>query len=83
MSRQRSGDLELGANEIVVRRDELDRLQDDLYALGCAIEDIERDLDSRPSTRELADALEWLLQAARPLRQRSISAPSAPPTNSS
>ena len=83
VSRQRAADLALGPNEIVVRRDELDRLHDDLYTLGCAIEDVERDLDSKPSNRELTDAVDWLLQAAKPLRQREISAPTTPPTNSS
>ncbi|MGB3734970.1 MAG: hypothetical protein WA964_08450 [Ilumatobacter sp.] len=83
MSRQRAADLALGTNEIVVRRDELDRLHDDLYMLGCAIDDIERDLDAKPSNRELAEALAWILQAAKPLREREISAPSTPPTISS
>lgn len=83
VSRQRAADLALGTNEIVVRRDELDRLHDDLYMLGCAIDDIERDLDAKPSNRELAEALAWILQAAKPLREREISAPSTPPTISS
>ena len=83
MSRQRAADLALGVNEIVVRRDELDRLHDDLYMLASAVEDVERDLDSKPSNRELIDALAWLLQAGKPLQDREISAPSTAPTNSS
>lgn len=83
VSRQRSADLALGANEIVVRRDELDRLHDDLYALACAVEDVERDLDTKPSNRELAEAVDWLLHAAKPLRHREISAPGTPSTDSS
>lgn len=83
VSRQRAADLALGANEIVVRRDELDRLHDDLYMLACAIEDVERDLGENPTDRELAEALDWLLHAAKPLRNREISAPSTPPINSS
>lgn len=83
VSRHRAADLALGDNEIVVRRDELDRLHDDLYTLACATEDIERDLDTKPSNRELADALDWLLQAAKPLQGREISGPSTSPINSS
>ena len=83
VSRQRAADLALGGDEIVIRREELDRLHDDLYMLACAVEDIERDLDSKPSNRELADALDWLLQAAKPLRDREISAPVAPTRNTS
>jgi hypothetical protein len=83
VSRQRAADLALGVNEIVVRRDELDRLHDDLYMLACAIDDVERDLGTRPSTRELADALDWLLHAAKPLQNREISAPGTPPVKTS
>jgi endogenous inhibitor of DNA gyrase (YacG/DUF329 family) len=79
VSRQRAADLALDVNEIVVRRDELDRLHDDLYTLGCAIEDVERDLDTMPSNRELAEAVDWLLQAAKPLHGREVSAPGAQP----
>lgn len=83
VSRQRAADLALGVNEIVVRRDELDKLHDDLYMLACAIEDVERDVGEKPTTRELAEALDWLLEAAKPLQDREISAPAAPTTDSS
>jgi hypothetical protein len=83
VSRQRAADLALGPNEIVVRRDELDRLHDDIYTLGCAIEDVERDIGVRPSNRELAEAVDWLLQAAKPLQAREISAPGTASKNSS
>lgn len=83
VSRQRAADLALGVNEIVVRRDELDRLHDDLYMLACAVEDVERDIGTKPSNRELRDAVDWLLQAAKPLQDREISAPSTPPSDSS
>lgn len=85
VSRQRAADLALGVDEIVIRRDELDRLHDDLYMLACAVDDTERDLQERGplSNRELRDALDWLLQSARPLRDRELSAPGSPPTNTS
>jgi hypothetical protein len=52
-----------------VARHALDALRDELYVLACAVEDVERDLAAapRPTTRDLQDALTWLLDAARPL----------------
>ena len=77
VARQRAADLSLGADELIVDRRRLDRLQDDLYVLACAVEDVERDLaaSGRPTNAELREALDWLLDAARPLRDREISAP--------
>ncbi len=85
VSRQRAADLALGIDEIVIRRDELDRLHDDLYMLACAVDDTERDLSERGplSNRELREALEWLLESARPLRDRELSAPTPTPGDSS
>ncbi len=73
MARQRARELELSENELVVARTELDALHDELYVLACAVEDVERDLSSRPTNAELRDALDWLLEAAKPLRDREIS----------
>lgn len=75
MSRQRARELELSDNELVVARGELDALHDELYVLACAVDDVERDLAAspRPSVQELRDAVEWLLAAAKPLRDREIS----------
>ena len=60
----------------MIARSELDALHDELYVLACAVDDVERDLagSPKPTARELADALGWLLQAARPLRNREIGA---------
>ena len=61
-------------------RSELDALHDELYVLACAVDDVERDLAGHDtnrgdlSARELADVLAWLLEAARPLRNREIGA---------
>ena len=62
-------------NELVVAREELDAMHDELYVLACAVEDVERDLGAsgRRTVTELRDALEWVLAAARPLRDREIS----------
>ena len=78
VSRQRANELELSEGELVIARTELDALHDDLYVLACAVDDAERDLKasgSRPTIKELREILEWLLDAAKPLRDREISAP--------
>ncbi len=76
MARHRAAELALNEDELVVARSELDALHDELYVLACAVDDVERDLAGphAPSARELADALAWLLDAARPLRDREIGA---------
>lgn len=59
---------------MVIARAELDELHDELYVLACAVDDVERDLAAtrRPSVADLTDAVRWLLDAARPLRDREI-----------
>jgi hypothetical protein len=76
VARHRAAELALSENELVVARSELDGLHDELYVLACAVEDVERDLPELGSATagELCDALEWLLEAARPLRTREIGA---------
>jgi hypothetical protein len=66
--------LALSEGELVVARSELDVLHDELYVLACAVDDVERDLAApgRRTTTELHDAIRWLLDAARPLRDREI-----------
>lgn len=86
VSRQRAAELEISDGELVVARNELDRLHDDLYVLACAVDDTERDLaeaGSRVAAAELRTMLDWLLDAARPLRERQISAPTGRPAKSS
>ncbi|MDA2944592.1 MAG: hypothetical protein O2925_12715 [Actinomycetota bacterium] len=86
VSRQRARELELSEGELVIARAELDALHDDLYVLACAVDDTERDLDgssSRLTARELRDMVDWLLAAARPLRDREFSAPTTPPQKTS
>jgi len=80
VSRQRADELELSENELVIARDQLDALHDDLYVLACAVGDAEADLEAagvRPSVRELKMIVQGLLDAAKPLRQRELSAPSS------
>ena len=74
VARQRARELEISDDELVVARTELDELHDELYVLACAVEDVERDLSvpGRRSITELQDAVDWLLGAARPLRDREV-----------
>lgn len=86
MSRQRAAELELSENELVIARDELDALHDDLYVLACAVGDAGADIEAagaRPSIRELQLVIDNLLAAARPLRDRELSAPVIPPPKTS
>jgi endogenous inhibitor of DNA gyrase (YacG/DUF329 family) len=86
VARQRAGELELSEGELVIARAELDALHDELYVLACAVEDAERDLSAsggKMSAKDLKELLDWVLEAAKPLRDREISAPGTPPVISS
>ena len=65
---QRRAELGLSEGELIVARRALDELRDKLYVLEAAVEDVERDLVEAESEQEVRDALQWLLDAARPLR---------------
>jgi hypothetical protein len=76
VGRQRAREVQLNENELIVAKAELDMLHDELYVLACAVNDAERDLTAagaKPSAREIREILEWLLDAARPLRTRELS----------
>lgn len=85
VARQRARELEISEGELVIARSELDALHDQLYVLACAVEDVERDLRAmrRPTAAEYKDALEWLLDAARPLRDREVRPSSGGPAAAS
>ena len=73
MSRQRAADLALSENELVMTRDELDHLKDQLYVLHCAVNDARTDLASGRHTKEtLREILDWLLDAAEPVAATSL-----------
>ena len=70
----------------MIARSELDALHDDLYVLACAVDDAERDLaasGARPTVKELRGIVDWLLDAAKPLRDRELSAPEVSPDKTS
>ena len=66
-ARQRTADVGLTETELVVARQALEELHDQLYVLEAAIEDVDRDLARNPSKQDYVDAVAWLLQAAKPL----------------
>ncbi|MFT3854288.1 MAG: hypothetical protein QM733_16335 [Ilumatobacteraceae bacterium] len=75
VGRQRARELELGEHELIVTKDELDRLHDELYVLACAVDDAERDvtdLGPKATAAQLRQTLDWLLDAARPVRDREL-----------
>jgi hypothetical protein len=67
IARLRAQEAGLSEAELIITREELDALHDKLYVLEAAIEDVERDLTGSPTKQEYVEALEWLLDAAKPL----------------
>jgi hypothetical protein len=83
VAQQRSAELQLSEHELVIVRSELDALHDDLYVLACAVDDTERDLaEGGHSVADLRSVIDWLLAAARPLRDHELR-PGGAPTKSS
>jgi len=75
VGRQRAAELQLSEHELIVAKDELDRLHDELYVLACAVDDADRDMAAGGSTMSVAElrgVLDWVLEAARPLRDREL-----------
>jgi len=75
VGRQRARELQLGEDELIITKAELDQLPDDLYVLACAVDDVDRDKSSAGKSvtaRELDEMLSWLLDAARPIRDREL-----------
>lgn len=75
VGKQRAAELQLSEHELIVTKETLDELHDELYVLACAVNDAEKDLaaaQGKESAKELRELLEWLLEAARPLRDREL-----------
>jgi hypothetical protein len=78
VNQQRAGELHLSEQERIVLSSELDVLHDELYVLACAVGDTERDLaalGAHATAANLREMLDWLLEAARPLRDRELQRP--------
>jgi len=77
VGKQRADELQLNESELIVAKGELDQLHDELYVLACAVNDAERDqtaAGAKPTAKDLQEILEWLLEAAKPLRDRELRA---------
>jgi hypothetical protein len=74
IARLRAQEAGLSETELVVTRQELDSLHDQLYVLEAAVDDVQRDLASSTTKRDYVEALAWLLDACRPLVDRRGSA---------
>ncbi|MEO8264838.1 MAG: hypothetical protein ABI706_04920 [Ilumatobacteraceae bacterium] len=75
VGRQRAHELQLNETELIITKSELDQLHDELYVLACAVDDVERDLASvgkAAAKGEFKEMLTWLLEAARPIRNREL-----------
>ena len=67
VARQRRAEVGLNEAELIVARTALEELRDRIYVLEAAIEDVERDRAQADGAEDLAESLEWLLEAARPV----------------
>lgn len=72
MARKLAATHGLGDDDVIVDRQKLEDLQGVLYCLQAAIEDTDRDLAAKPSAREVREALNWLLDNARPVAEQWI-----------
>ena len=71
-ARLRAREVGLSESELIVTRQALEELHDALYVLEAAVEDVDRDLASAKTAKDFREALDWLLQAARPLVSKRL-----------
>jgi hypothetical protein len=73
VSRQRASELELSENELVMTREELDSLKDQIYVLHCALADARNDLAKPRHTKDsIREILDWVMDAAEPVANASL-----------
>jgi hypothetical protein len=73
VSRQRASELELSENELVMTREELDALKDQIYVLHCALTDARLDLSKPRHTKDsIKEILDWVMEAAEPVASASL-----------
>ncbi|MBL8775551.1 MAG: hypothetical protein JNK12_06465 [Acidimicrobiales bacterium] len=69
LARKLAGAHDLAPDEVVVRRDELTDLQDRVYALQAALEDVAGDLAEADGPADVRRALDWLVAHATPVAE--------------
>jgi hypothetical protein len=57
----------LAESDLIVARKAMEGLDDLLFVLSCAIEDVDSDVAVDGSPEQANPSLNWLLEAARPL----------------
>lgn len=57
----------MAESDLIVARRAMETLDDLLFVLSCAIEDVESDVALDGSPEQASRSLTWLLEAARPL----------------
>ncbi|MHB8505911.1 MAG: hypothetical protein ACYDEN_09365, partial [Acidimicrobiales bacterium] len=72
-ARRRAAEHGLADHELIVTREVLSRLDDLVYVLACAVDDVQRDLAGDHDDDDVARALAWLLEASTPLAKLSRS----------
>jgi len=69
MARKLASAHGLGDDDLVVSRTQIEELQSRLYCLQAAIEDVDRDLAASPEPSDVREAVDWLLENARPVAE--------------
>ncbi len=67
MARKLAAAHGLGDDDLIMSREGIEQLQSRLYCLQAAIEDVDRDLAAASEPTDVREALDWLLENARPL----------------
>ena len=63
----------MSENELVMTREELDALKDQIYVLHCALTDARHDLAKPRHTKDsIREILEWVMDAAEPVASASL-----------
>lgn len=66
MARKLAAAHGLGDDDLIVSRSQIEELQSRVYCLQAAIEDVDRDLAKPHAPQDVREALDWLLENARP-----------------
>jgi len=66
MARKLAAAHGLGDDDLIVSRTQLEELQSRLYVLQMALEDVDRDLAVSSEPDDVREALDWLVENARP-----------------
>jgi hypothetical protein len=66
-ARKRARELGLAESDLIIARKAVERLDDLLFVLSCAVADVEADMALDASPDQTQRSLTWLLEASRPL----------------